>query len=107
MNADSGLPLHSLKVDGGMTNSEAFMQIQSDVLRLNVHRPLMRETTALGAALAAGIGSGLWQSWEDIAFSAEFESFHPRSMFLCVICSIYVLTSTGTLFMNSRRIGQF
>jgi glycerol kinase len=49
MNSDSGTPLKSIKVDGGLTNSDICMQIQSDFLGIPVERPVMRETTALGA----------------------------------------------------------
>lgn len=55
MNNDSGQALRLLKVDGGLTNSDLCMQIQADVLGIDVERPVMRETTALGAALAAGL----------------------------------------------------
>ncbi|KAI8067103.1 hypothetical protein BC940DRAFT_239421 [Gongronella butleri] len=61
MNKDSGKPLRSLKVDGGMSNSDLCMQIQADVLGIHVDRPLMRESTALGAAIAAGLGAGIWK----------------------------------------------
>ena len=61
MNQDSGAPLKSLKVDGGMSNSDLAMQIQSDILGIQVDRPAMRETTALGSAIAAGLAVGLWK----------------------------------------------
>ncbi|KAI8148952.1 putative glycerol kinase [Fennellomyces sp. T-0311] len=61
MNQDSGAPLKSLKVDGGMSNSDLAMQIQSDILGIEVDRPAMRETTALGSAIAAGLAVGLWK----------------------------------------------
>ncbi|KAI9300222.1 glycerol kinase [Cunninghamella echinulata] len=66
MNKDSGKPLRSLKVDGGMSNSDVCMQIQADVLGIEVDRPLMRESTALGAAIAAGLGVGVWKSLDDL-----------------------------------------
>jgi len=66
MNKDSGHPLTSLKVDGGMTNSDLCMQIQADILRIDVDRPAMRETTALGAAIAAGFAVGIWKSLDDL-----------------------------------------
>ncbi|GAA0526479.1 glycerol kinase [Saccharopolyspora subtropica] len=66
MNADSGVPLKSLKVDGGMVVNELLMQFQADVLGVPVIRPVVAETTALGAAYAAGLAVGFWTSEEDI-----------------------------------------
>ncbi|CAG8589281.1 8024_t:CDS:2, partial [Acaulospora morrowiae] len=66
MNSDSGHPLKSLKVDGGMTNSDLCMQIQADILGIDVDRPEMRETTALGAAIAAGYAVGVWKSLDEL-----------------------------------------
>ncbi|KAJ3211670.1 hypothetical protein HK099_007950 [Clydaea vesicula] len=65
MNADAGQPLRSLKVDGGLTNSDLCMQIQADILGITVERPAMRESTALGAALAAGLSTGVWTSLDE------------------------------------------
>lgn len=66
MNADSGHPLRSLKVDGGMSNSDLCMQIQADLLGIPVDRPAMRETTALGSAIAAGLSTGFWPDLEAV-----------------------------------------
>ncbi|MEU4742231.1 glycerol kinase GlpK [Actinosynnema sp. NPDC023658] len=66
MNADSGVPLKSLKVDGGMVVNELLMQFQADVLGVPVIRPVVNETTALGAAYAAGLAVGFWESEDDI-----------------------------------------
>jgi glycerol kinase len=66
MKADALVPLKILKVDGGMSNSNTGMQIQSDVLGIEVERPAMRETTALGAAFAAGLAVGIWKSTDDL-----------------------------------------
>ncbi|CAM05687.1 glycerol kinase GlpK [Saccharopolyspora erythraea] len=66
MNADSGVPLKSLKVDGGMVGNELLMQFQADILGVPVIRPVVSETTALGAAYAAGLAVGFWGSEEDI-----------------------------------------
>jgi glycerol kinase len=66
MNADSGVPLKSLKVDGGMVVNELLMQFQADILGVPVIRPVVSETTALGAAYAAGLAVGFWESEEDI-----------------------------------------
>ncbi len=66
MNADSGVPLTSLKVDGGMVGNELLMQFQADLLDVPVIRPVVRETTALGAAYAAGLAVGFWEGEADI-----------------------------------------
>jgi glycerol kinase len=62
MNADSGVALKALKVDGGMVYNELLMQFQADVLGVPVVRPKVAETTALGAAYAAGLAVGFWQN---------------------------------------------
>jgi glycerol kinase len=66
MNADSGVPLTTLKVDGGMVGNDLLMQFQADILGVDVVRPTVSETTALGAAYAAGLAVGFWESEEDI-----------------------------------------
>jgi glycerol kinase len=66
MNADSGVALTSLKVDGGMVVNELLMQFQADILGVPVIRPVVSETTALGAAYAAGLAVGFWKSEDDI-----------------------------------------
>jgi len=66
MNADSGVELTALKVDGGMVYNELLMQFQSDVLGVPVIRPKVAETTALGAAYAAGLAVGFWAEVEDL-----------------------------------------
>ena len=66
MNADSGVALTSLKVDGGMVGNELLMQFQSDVLDVPVVRPTVAETTSLGAAYAAGLATGFWAEVEDL-----------------------------------------
>lgn len=66
MNADSGMNLKALKVDGGMVFNELLMQFQADVLGVPVIRPKVAETTALGAAYAAGLATGFWESEDEI-----------------------------------------
>jgi len=66
MNKDSGVTLSRLKVDGGMVRNELLMQFQSDVLKVPVVRPVVTETTALGAAYAAGIAVGFWEGLNDV-----------------------------------------
>jgi glycerol kinase len=64
---DTGAPLVELRVDGGASANDALMQFQADILGLPVVRPAMTETTALGAAFLAGLGSGLWKQVQAIA----------------------------------------
>jgi glycerol kinase len=66
MNADSGVALESLKVDGGMVQNELLMQFQADILDVPVIRPAVAETTALGAAYAAGLAAGFWTEVESL-----------------------------------------
>jgi glycerol kinase len=66
MDADSGVKLESLKVDGGMVANDLLMQFQADLLGVDVIRPAVAETTALGAAYAAGLATGLWPEQEDL-----------------------------------------
>ena len=67
MNYDSGITLKSLKVDGGLTNSIPLMEFQSDILSIPVIRPRITETTALGAAFAAGLSVDIWQNRENLS----------------------------------------
>ncbi|KAI9031100.1 hypothetical protein DFJ74DRAFT_702132 [Hyaloraphidium curvatum] len=80
MNASSGSPLTILKVDGGLSNSQQMVRILSDFVNITVERPLMRETTALGAALAAGLAVGVWAGPEEVSakFAEDVEHFVPR-----------------------------
>ena len=66
MKKDSGVDLNSLKVDGGMVANELLMQFQADLLGVPVIRPAITETTALGAAYAAGLAAGFWNSMADL-----------------------------------------
>ncbi len=78
MEADSGVKLAELKVDGGMTMNDTLMQFQADQLGVPVVRPVVAETTALGAAYAAGIATGYWNGEEDvIANWAEDKRWEP------------------------------
>lgn len=67
MEQDSGVKLTTLKVDGGMVSNHLLMQFQSDVLGVPVIRPKVTETTALGAAYAAGLATGFWKNLEDLS----------------------------------------
>ncbi len=66
MREDSGVTLDSLKVDGGMVVNDLLMQFQADILGVPVIRPQVAETTALGAAYAAGLATGFWSTQEDL-----------------------------------------
>ena len=77
-NEDSGVPLESLKVDGGMVVNETLMQFQADILGVPVIRPQVAETTALGAAYAAGLATGFWDSVDDLRNNwAEDKRWEP------------------------------
>jgi glycerol kinase len=81
---DTGTPLVELRVDGGASANDALMQFQADVLGVPVVRPSMTETTALGAAYLAGLGSGLWKQTRTIAElqreERRFEPHMPRAL---------------------------
>ncbi|MEV6926255.1 glycerol kinase GlpK [Dactylosporangium sp. NPDC051485] len=66
MQQDSGVPLDVLKVDGGVTANDLCMQLQADILGVPVSRPAVIETTALGAAYAAGLAAGYWNDTEEL-----------------------------------------
>lgn len=66
MESDSGVKLKSLRVDGGMVFNELLMQFQADILNVPVVRPKVSETTALGAAYAAGLATGYWKDMSDL-----------------------------------------
>ncbi|MCW2581716.1 MAG: glpK [Klenkia sp.] len=78
MNADSGVDLTELRVDGGMVGNELLMQFQADVLDVPVIRPKIVETTALGAAYAAGLAVGFWSSLDELTAKwAEDKRWEP------------------------------
>jgi glycerol kinase len=66
MEQDSGVHLEVLKVDGGVTANDLCMQLQADILGVPVSRPVVAETTALGAAYAAGLATGFWSTTEEL-----------------------------------------
>lgn len=80
MEADSGVKLAELKVDGGMTENETLMQFQADQVGVPVVRPVVAETTALGAAYAAGIATGYWNGEQDVIDNwAEAKRWEPKA----------------------------
>ncbi|NOH24239.1 glycerol kinase GlpK [Vibrio europaeus] len=79
MQADSGIKLANLRVDGGAVANNFLMQFQSDVLDTEVHRPKVTEVTALGAAYLAGLAVGYWNSIDELQNKAELDrTFEPH-----------------------------
>ncbi|XP_036396195.1 glycerol kinase-like isoform X6 [Megalops cyprinoides] len=80
MNQDSGIPLNQLQVDGGMTSNKLLMQLQADILCIPVVKPSMPETTALGAAMAAGAAEGVsvWSLKPEDLTAVTSEKFEPQ-----------------------------
>lgn len=79
MERDSGIELKTLRVDGGMVRNNFLMQFQSDMLGVNVERPMVQETTALGAAYLAGLAVGYWKDEDDISQNWQLErTFAPN-----------------------------
>jgi glycerol kinase len=80
MEADSGISIKELRVDGGATANDLLMQFQSDILNTKVLRPTVTETTALGAAYLAGLAVGYWKSIEDIQQQWQIDKIFTPSM---------------------------
>ncbi len=79
MNKDSGVDLKTLKVDGGMVVNKTLMQFQADILGVPVIRPTIAETTALGAAYAAGLAVGVWEKIDDLRANWSVDAiWHPQ-----------------------------
>jgi glycerol kinase len=79
MEADSGITLKTLRVDGGAVRNDFLMQFQSDLLNVPVERPVINETTALGAAYLAGLAVGFWQDRSEIKNHWQLDqSFEPK-----------------------------
>ena len=79
MEQDSGVTLKALKVDGGAVSNDFLMQLQADILGVDVIRPTVSETTALGSAYMAGLATGLWESLEDLRLNWGIDrAFEPR-----------------------------
>lgn len=80
MEQDAGLRLEELKVDGGASVNRLLLQFQADLLRVVVRRPVVTETTALGAAYLAGLAVGYWRGLDDIALNWQLDrEFVPRA----------------------------
>jgi glycerol kinase len=79
MEADSSVALAELRVDGGAATNDLTMQFQADMLGVDVVRPQITETTALGAAYLAGIATGVWRDTDDVARQwREERRFRPE-----------------------------
>jgi len=79
MEEDAGIKLKCLKVDGGASKNNFLMQFQSDILKVSLARPIVSETTALGAAYLAGLAAGFWANKEEIASQWLVDkSFNPE-----------------------------
>jgi len=80
MEADAGIAIKELRVDGGATANNLLMQFQSDILNTNVLRPTVTETTALGAAYLAGLAVGFWENIEAIAAQWKIDQTFKSGM---------------------------
>ncbi len=79
MQKDAGVPLHSLRVDGGASRNSMLMQYQADLTGVVVERPTVTETTALGAAYLAGLAVGFWESEEEVSNNWQLDRrFEPK-----------------------------
>ena len=79
MEADTGIPLTQLRADGGASRDQFLMQFQADIMNRPIHRPAIRETTALGAAFLAGLAVGVWKDREEIKKLWRCEhTFEPK-----------------------------
>ena len=88
MEKDAGITLSQLRVDGGASRDRFLMQFQADILGKQVRRPMIRETTALGAAYLAGLAVGVWKSqdelcrlWHcDLTFQPQMDASHRTAL---------------------------
>ena len=80
MQADTGLEINELKVDGGASANNLLMQFQADIARVTVRRPMIRETTALGAAYLAGLATGVWKDREQIKAQWTLDKLYQPEM---------------------------
>jgi glycerol kinase len=80
MEADAGIPIAELRVDGGATHNNMLMQFQSDIVNTKVVRPTMVETTALGAAYLAGLAVGFWKDLEELSSKWQVDQIFSPSI---------------------------
>ena len=80
MEEDTGIRLRELRVDGGASANNFLMQFQADIVGRTIHRPMIRETTALGAAYLAGLATGVWSSLDDIRAQWTLDKLYEPAM---------------------------
>ena len=80
MMADTGLSIREIKVDGGASVSDIIMQFQADITQKRLRRPIIRETTALGAAYLAGLAVGFWKDTEEIESHWRIDKVYEPKM---------------------------
>ncbi len=80
MEEDAGIPLRELRVDGGASANGFLMQFQADIMDRPLRRPMIRETTALGAAYLAGLATGVWESLDDVRGSWTLDRLYEPAM---------------------------
>ena len=80
MEEDTGLPLRELRVDGGASANNFLMQFQADIVDRTIRRPMIRETTALGAAYLAGLATGVWRDLDDIRSQWTLDRLYESQM---------------------------
>ncbi len=80
MEEDTGIPLKELRVDGGASANNFLMQFQADIVGRTIRRPMIRETTALGAAYLAGLATGVWSSLDDIRRQWTLDKLYEPAM---------------------------
>lgn len=80
MERDAGMPLRELRVDGGASANNFLMQFQADIIGRTLRRPMIRETTALGAAYLAGLATGVWRDLEDIRSQWTLDRLYTPEM---------------------------
>ena len=80
MVADTGMDINEIKVDGGASASDLIMQFQSDITKKSLRRPVIRETTALGAAYLAGIAVGFWKDRDEVKRHWSLDKVYSPNM---------------------------
>ena len=104
MAADLGTPIEALRVDGGMVSNGWMLQFLADILEMSVERPMVTETTALGAAYLAGLGAGLYQSFDDVRCQWQRDvRYSPR---LAGAERARLVAGWERALANTRRHGQ-
>src|SRR3546814_1629797 len=92
------LSLTELKVDGGMTANDALMQFQADIIGVPVIRPVVAETTALGAAYAAGLAVGFWDNLDDLRANRSEEHTSELQSLMRISYAVFCLKQKNNLY---------